>query len=72
MLGGVTRHMLPHLSGVTHLLVKRPKGKGIGHISFFFTNQLAEEEFQGVNSKAVDNFSSSYLKPYIPNNNRVN
>ena len=24
MLGGVTRHMLPHLPGVTHLHVKRP------------------------------------------------
>ena len=24
MLGGVTRHMLPHLSGVPHLHVNRP------------------------------------------------
>ena len=26
MIGGVTRHMLPHLSGVPHLHVNRPQG----------------------------------------------
>ena len=31
MMGGVTRHMLPHLPGVPHLHVKRPK-----HMKLFY------------------------------------
>ena len=50
MIGGVTRHVLPHLPGVPHLLVNRPlvlhfsgvwegkKTKKLGTISHFSPN----------------------------------
>ena len=33
MIGGVTRHMLPHLSGVHHLHVNRPLRSGLEGIN---------------------------------------
>ena len=41
MLGGVTRHMLPHLSGVPHLHVNRP----LICLPFFSSLFTARESF---------------------------
>ena len=32
MIGGVTHHLLPHLSGVLHLHVNRPLERNLSHL----------------------------------------
>ena len=58
MIGGVTRHMLPHLPGVSHLHVKRPLFQGASAIkppgpNFFHFNPPQIDIFRRQNVRAL-------------------